>query len=97
MTDLHTDGTESPAWRWGSSADLTMEEEYHDKVKIFAMSSMIMLYTYHENVFGVARMTTNDMRQLGNLLIEGADVMEQRLTDIVPPVSPNAHKESEDG
>lgn len=77
MSDIPPD----EKWRWGSQAVLTMENEHQDKISIFAMSSMVMLYTYHEGVFGVARMTTGDMRALGQLLIEGADVMEARLSE----------------
>lgn len=78
ITDM-TDGTtreQAPPWTpWVSSPRVTMEYgEYQDIVHLHVLTDGVILYATEQG--GVARMSTKDMREFGQLLIEGANALE---------------------
>lgn len=76
--------TESGKWTWWSTATATMEEKHHDVIQVFVQSQSVILYANRHpsnpDHVGIVRMTTQDMREFGELLIEGADTLEAKLT-----------------
>lgn len=68
-------------WSHFSSITVTAEDEHHDRLRIFVLSNSVMLYTYFKGNFGVARLNTNDMRGLAELLSQGAEILEGRRSE----------------
>ena len=66
-------GHDKIAWEPWAQAEFTGDDgyEHQDKVRILVFGSFVIL--------GSARLNSTSMRELGELLIEGAEVIEHRI------------------